>query len=66
MTWCDAPGFDDIYGTDDGAYVTYTLPRTGKDFIVGEYLDDGFVEHIFTWDGMNHHFSKTVSRKVEE
>ena len=44
----------------------FKLPRTGKDFIVGEYLDDELVEHIFTWDGMNHHFSKTVKRKVEE
>ena len=40
MTYIEAPGFDVQYGTEDGAYVTYALPRTGKDIIYSEWKDD--------------------------
>ena len=40
MTSCDAPGFEVIFGTEDGAWVNYALPRTGKDIIYSEWKDD--------------------------
>ena len=41
MTYCDAPGFDVEYGTDDGAWISYALPRTGKDITVTSWYENG-------------------------
>ena len=40
-------------------YISYNLPRKGKDFIIIEY-DSNFqsnINHVYTWDGNKHHFS---------
>ncbi len=41
MTPCDDTGFETQFSTDDGAYVSYTLPRVGKDIIVTSWYDNG-------------------------
>jgi hypothetical protein len=57
MTYCEAPGFDEIYGTDDGAYVTYALPRTGKDIIYTEWTDKGKrKQKTLKWNGRKFSF----------
>ena len=55
MTMCEAPGFDVVYGTDDGAWISYALPRTGKDITVTKWYDSGKQEKMLKWDG--HRFS---------
>ena len=40
MTSCEAPGFDVVSATDDGAWVSYDLPRSGKDIIYTEWKDN--------------------------
>ncbi len=40
MTSCEAPGFDVVLGTEDGAWVSYDLPRSGKDIICTEWKDN--------------------------
>ena len=41
LTWCEAPGFDVEYGTEDGAWVYYDLPRSGKNITVNYCYNDG-------------------------
>ena len=40
MTYCEAPGFDAKISVD-GAYVSYSLPRNGKDIIATYWYDNG-------------------------
>ena len=57
MTYCDAPGFDVMYGTEDGASVTYALPRTGKDIIYSEWKDGvKKKEKTLKWNGRRFSF----------
>ena len=57
MTYCDAPGFDEIYGTDDGAFISYSLPRTGKDIIYTEWRDNGKKKQkTLKWNGRKFSF----------
>ena len=51
MTWVDAPGFEVEYGTEDGAWVCYDLPRTGKDITVNYWKDGGKKQKILKWNG---------------
>ena len=55
MTWVDAPGFEVEYGTEDGAWVCYDLPRTGKDITVNYWKDGSRKQKTLKWNG--HGFS---------
>ncbi|MBO4723300.1 MAG: hypothetical protein J5629_10290 [Muribaculaceae bacterium] len=56
MTYCDAPGFDARMRVD-GAYVTYSLPRTGKDIIVTYWYDNGTKKQkTLKWNGCKFSF----------
>lgn len=55
MTPCHDTGFDVVYGTDDGAWISYELPRTGKDITVTSWYDDGKKQKRLKWNG--HRFS---------
>lgn len=41
MTYADDIGFDVEYSTEDGAWVTYDLPRSGKNITVTYWYDNG-------------------------
>jgi hypothetical protein len=52
MTYCEAPGFDVEYGTEDGAWVSYALPSAGKDITVTYwYKNDETKQKTLKWDG---------------
>ena len=51
MTYCEAPGFEVEYGTDDGSWVSYDLPRTGKDITVNYWLNVGKTQKTLKWNG---------------
>lgn len=53
------PSYNHPHGAE-GLVLTYHLPRQGKDVVVKEYLMNWYssIEHVYRWDGMNHHFSK--------
>lgn len=54
MVPCDDPGFNTRYGTDDGdgvAYISYDLPRTGKDIIENIWYESGKQQNILKWNG---------------
>ncbi|MBR5688796.1 MAG: hypothetical protein IKX36_12705 [Prevotella sp.] len=56
MTSCDAPGFDVQFGTEDGAWVSYDLPRVGKNIIYTEWKDgEKRKQKTLKWNG--HKFS---------
>ena len=51
MTMCDAPGFEVMY-SEDGAWISYDLPRTGKDITVNYWYDDGTrKQKTLKWNG---------------
>ena len=56
MTYCEAPGFEVEYGTDDGSWVSYDLPRTGKDITVNYWLNVGKTQKTLKWNGNNFGF----------
>ena len=57
MTDIDAPGFIEKYDTDDGAYITYSLPRTGKDITYTEwYNDKKRKQKTLKWNGRKFSF----------
>lgn len=57
MTYCDAPGFEEVFGTEDGAWVSYDLPRTGKDIIYTEWYDNGKKKQkTLKWNGSRFSF----------
>lgn len=54
------PSFNHKNGVS-GLVLTFHLPQHGKDVIVKEYLMNWYssIEHVFEWDGTNHHFART-------
>ena len=57
MTYCDAPGFEEVFGTEEGAWVSYDLPRTGKDIIYTEWYDNGKKKQkTLKWNGSRFSF----------
>ena len=53
----------DSFKGSGAEYVSYILPRVGKDFIISEYTDDAYIKYIYTWNGTKHVFSKTTKEK---
>ena len=51
MTLCEAPGFEVVYGTEDGAWVSYDLPRSGKDIIYTEWKGNAKKQKTLKWNG---------------
>ena len=41
MTYCDSPGFEAVMGNENGAWISYDLPRTGKNITVTTWLKNG-------------------------
>ena len=42
---------------------SWSLPRKGSDFVITEYYyfpDEANVTQVFSWDGMEHHYAKTL------
>lgn len=57
MTYCDAPGFKEEFYKEDGAYVSYSLPRSGKAITVTSWYDTGkTTQKTLKWNGRK--FSK--------
>lgn len=56
MIPCHDTGFDVVYGTDDGAWISYELPRTGKDITVTSWYDDGKKQKRLKWNGRRFSF----------
>jgi len=55
----EASPVDNFKGTG-AEYVDYILPRKGKDFIITEYTFDTYIKYIYTWNGNNPVYSRTV------
>ena len=51
LTYCEAPGFEVEYGTDDGAWVSYDLPRSGKDITVNYWHANKKTQKTLKWNG---------------
>jgi len=52
MTYYEMPGFDASLRTEDDAYITYSLPRTGKDIVVTYWYDNGTKrQKTLKWNG---------------
>lgn len=51
LTYCEAPGFEVEYGTDDGAWVSYDLPRSGKDITVNYWHANKETQKTLKWNG---------------
>lgn len=51
LTWIDAPGFEVEYGTEDGAVVSYDLPRSGKDITVKYWHGKDVTQKTLKWNG---------------
>lgn len=51
LTYCEAPGFEVEYSTDDGAWVSYDLPRSGKDITVNYWRDNKKTQKTLKWNG---------------
>ena len=57
MTDIDPPGFEERYGTDDNAYVSYALPRVGKHITYTEWKDGKIrAEKTLKWNGRKFSF----------
>lgn len=57
MTQYEVPGFGPAITTEDGAYISYTLPRTGKNIIVTYWYDNGTKKQkILKWTGRKFSF----------
>jgi len=56
MTSCEAPGFEEKYSTEDGSWISYSLPRTGKDIIYTEWRDGGKKQKTLKWNGRKFSF----------
>ncbi len=41
MTYCDDVGFEKMFATDNGGWVSYALPRVGKDITVTTWYSNG-------------------------
>ena len=42
--------------TDDGAFVSYALPRTGKDIVMTTWYPDGPKQKTLKWGGRRFSF----------
>ena len=51
MTYCESPGFKVEYSTEDGSWVSYDLPRSGKDITVNYWLNGKRTQKTLKWDG---------------
>ena len=51
MTYCESPGFEVEYSTEDGSWVSYDLPRSGKDITVNYWLNGKRTQKTLKWDG---------------
>lgn len=52
MTYYQMPGFDSLLYTEDGAYITYSLPRVGKDIVITYWYDNGTKKQkTLKWNG---------------
>ena len=49
--WYEDMGFEVTYMNDDGAWVTYALPRTGKDIVETIWYDNGPRQKTLKWNG---------------
>ena len=57
MTYYQMPGFDSSLYTEDGAYITYSLPQAGKDIVLTLWYDNGTKKQkTLKWNGRK--FSK--------
>lgn len=56
LTYCEAPGFEVEYSTDDGAWVSYDLPRSGKDITVNYWHKSGKRQKTLKWNGHGFNF----------
>ena len=56
LTYCEAPGFEVEYGTDDGAWVSYDLPRSGKDITVNYWHANKKTQKTLKWNGQGFDF----------
>lgn len=57
MTYYQMPGFDSSLYTEDGAYITYSLPRVGKDIVITYWYNNGAKKQkTLKWNGRK--FSK--------
>ena len=41
MTYCESPGFEAVMGNNNGDWISYALPRAGKDIVVTTWLKSG-------------------------
>lgn len=41
MTYCESPGFEAVMGNNNGDWISYALPRAGKDIAVTTWLKSG-------------------------
>ena len=56
MSYIAAPGFEEQYVTENGAWVSYALPQTGKDISVTYWYENGRKQNkTLKWSG--HRFS---------
>ncbi len=51
MTPCHNVGFSTQFYTEDGAYVSYALPRTGKDIVETVWYPSGPKQNVLKWTG---------------
>ena len=51
MTYYESPGFEVEYSTEDGSWVSYDLPRSGKDITVNYWLNGKRTQKTLKWDG---------------
>lgn len=51
MIQCDDTGFDVVYTTEDGGWLSFALPQTGKDIIVTTWHDNGTKQKTLKWNG---------------
>lgn len=51
MVWWGDTGFDAVVGTEDGASISYDLPRTGKDITVTYWYDLSKEQKTLKWNG---------------
>lgn len=57
MTDIDPPGFEELHGTGDGAYVSYALPRKGKDITYTEWYNNKVrKQQTLKWNGRKFSF----------
>lgn len=56
MEYYTEPGFENVCYTEDGANVTYSLPRSGKDITATYWYETGKKQKTLKWDGQQFSF----------